>query len=417
MEEGLPDRVKEGRKWLNIAKQHVGDSRNLRSDLKKGILKAIDQLYHIIKTGEERVKEVTRDETGTPGNEDRTREGRHETPHADREQHLAEKLEAHAQLLKQHTEEVIALKKTLERSMEREEKVLAEIGELKTTTLELGGRVLDTCAASTSANATKTPPHSRLDILPSPSYAVIVRSDTIEEEGGDLTKRVKMALKAKEKGIQIHSVKRIRDNRIVVKCNNKEELEKATKQLKNDRELEVEHTTNKNPLVVLRNVLVSVSDDDVLTALRNQNARLVENLSVEESVAMVKYRRRARNPLESHVVLQVSPMLWRRLTEAGRVYIDVQRVRVEDQTPLVQCSRCLAYGHGRRLCLEEVETCHHCGGPHMQAECPDRAAGLQRSCVNCRRSKNADDRHAVYSNECPVRRKFEVLARQTTTYC
>lgn len=37
--------------------------------------------------------------------------------------------------------------------------------------------------------------------------------------------------------------------------------------------------------------------------------------------------------------------------------------------------------------------------------------------INCRRAKNADDRHAVYSRECPVRRKFDVMARQTTTYC
>lgn len=169
--------------------------------------------------------------------------------------------------------------------------------------------------------------------------------------------------------------------------------------------------------MVLKNVLAYNSDNDILTALKNQNVHFLRDLPEEERVATVKYRRRARNPHETHVVLQVPPKLWRRLTEAGRLYVDMKSVHVTDQTQLVQCSRCLAYGHGKRLCLEQRDLCHHCGGDHLRVDCPDKAGGVQRSCVNCRRAKHADVLHAIYSDDCPVRKKWDALARITTIYC
>lgn len=138
---------------------------------------------------------------------------------------------------------------------------------------------------------------------------------------------------------------------------------------------------------------------------------------MEERTTTVRYRRKVRNPNENQVILEVSPKLWRRLTKTSRVYIDVQRIKVVDQTPLVQCTKCLAYGHGRKLCMEEAEICHFCGGPHMRIECPERQTGSHQSCKNCQRAKNSNDRHSTFSDECPVRKKFDALARQTTAYC
>lgn len=69
----------------------------------------------------------------------------------------------------------------------------------------------------------------------------------------------------------------------------------------------------------------------------------------------VRHRRKARNPSETHVVLVVSPQVWQGLTSAGKIYLDLQRVPVFDLSPLVQCSRCLAFGHGKKWCMESVD--------------------------------------------------------------
>lgn len=76
-----------------------------------------------------------------------------------------------------------------------------------------------------------------------------------------------------------------------------------------------------------------------------------------------------------HIVTKVSPRFWGRMTEASAAYIDMQRVRVEDQSSLVQCSGCLGYGHSKRLCEEKEKgkMCGHCGGTHA----PSGASGMQ----------------------------------------
>lgn len=400
------DSIKEGRKWAKIAKQYVGESRNLKTDLKNGILKAIDNLYQIIKNGDQgsgRKKEATVHPITQASQEERN---------------IEKKLEAHGNLLKQHLEEMKTLRETIVRTSqgtETGEQILENTGMLKKSIMELAERVTSITHASSTANEPQLPANQ--DTRTSPHFAVIVSSDTIENGSDELMKRVRTTLDAKGKGLQIQSVKQIRDERVVVRCNSKKEIEKVAQQLRKDKDLEVAETKNKNPLVVLKNVMAYNSDEEIVTALVQQNRHLMEDLSAEERNATVKYRRRVRNPHENHVILEVSPKLWRRLTETGRVYIDVQRVRVADQTPLVQCSKCLAYGHGRRLCVEEAETCHHCGGPHVRQECPDRLAGSQQTCSNCKSAKNSNDRHAVFSDDCPIRKKFDALARQTIAYC
>lgn len=55
-------RLKEAKKWVTIAKTHVDDSRNLKTEYKKGIIQAIDNLYTIIKMREEERKTVGENE-------------------------------------------------------------------------------------------------------------------------------------------------------------------------------------------------------------------------------------------------------------------------------------------------------------------------------------------------------------------
>ncbi|GBP97793.1 hypothetical protein EVAR_90926_1 [Eumeta japonica] len=79
-------------------------------------------------------------------------------------------------------------------------------------------------------------------------------------------------------------------------------------------------------------------------------------------------------PLECHPVLEVSPALYTRLIKTGYVYVGLQRRPVWDQSPLVQCSRCLGFGHSKKWCREQNDKCAHCGGDHTGPTCPDRKA-------------------------------------------
>ncbi|KAJ8729094.1 hypothetical protein PYW07_006790 [Mythimna separata] len=137
----------------------------------------------------------------------------------------------------------------------------------------------------------------------------------------------------------------------------------------------------------------------------------------QELRARVRYRRRVRNPHECHVVLSVSPQGWQKLTDAGRVHVDLQRVQVLDQSPLVQCIRCLRYGHSRKACTEPADLCTHCGGTHLRADCPSRLAEERPACRNCRLASLPGDDHDALDNVCPTRAKWEALARSSVAYC
>lgn len=78
---------------------------------------------------------------------------------------------------------------------------------------------------------------------------------------------------------------------------------------KDSTNLIVEDIKNKDPLLVLRNVLTMNSDEDIVRALRNQNREIFCSLDEGEDRVEVRYRRRARNSHTGHVVLSTSPKI------------------------------------------------------------------------------------------------------------
>lgn len=150
--------------------------------------------------------------------------------------------------------------------------------------------------------------------------------------------------------------------------------------------------------------------------MKSQNEN-IGDVKTEDFRASVRYRRKARNPQENHVVLQVSPQIWQRLTAARKMHVDLQRVSVQDQPPLVQCTRCLGYGHGRKLCRESVEVCSHCAGPHLRAECPSYLVGELPTCQNCQAAKYDKTDHHSFFADCPIRKRWDTIARTSVAYC
>lgn len=249
-------------------------------------------------------------------------------------------------------------------------------------------------------------------------HSVVITSKDENETGEQVFEHIRKAVNAKEEGVRIDKIRRARDRKVIIGCRTQEEIGKVKERIKKaGSRLNVEEIKNKDPLVVLFGVLQSNTDEDILRALKKQNHHLLKDIPGEDDRMEVRFRRKARNPLTAHVVVRVSPPIWSRLTMVGMVHIDLQRVKVADQSPLVQCSLCLGYGHGKRFCSEPLEACSHCGGPHKRIDCADWIAEAPPSCCNCRKAKIDRTDHNAFSAECPVRRKWEALARSTIAYC
>lgn len=403
------DRTTEARACLSKAKQHLTASKNLKTEIKIGITEAIDRMYQLIKESEIELKgkgggkgkdmekgkvqtKTTRTGTWTMESGEMGVTGREQDDMQDK-MHLAKHIEEHGRLLLEHREEMKALQQQLsiQRNMYEENRTYASV-----TARAPGGKFQEQPAM----------------------HSVVVTSQDELESGEQVLEKVKKVVNAKEEGVKIDKVRQGRDRKVIIGCRNREEIEKVRDKIKETGvNLNVDDVKNKDPLVIFYGVLKVNTDEDIKRALMIQNGNLLgKECGIAEKIE-IRYRRKARNPHTEHVVARVPAPIWKRLVEAGAVHIDFQRIRVADQSPLVQCSRCLGYGHGKRFCREEVDVCSHCGGAHVRAQCTGWKEVSTPDCINCARSKLEFRDHSAFSSDCPVRRKWETIARSTVAYC
>lgn len=381
------NRITEAKAQAAKARLQINNSRNIKTEIKTEVLSAVGRLLQLVKDAEER-KPYSAGATLPIEKACSTKPQPESSQVEPLIQELMLKLEDHKKVVEECKEQTVALTQQLKQS------------------------------SPTYANVLAGPPpkkqgHSR----PAAMHTVIVSSTDELETGEEVLEKIRKVVKATEGEVRVERVRKGKDRKIVMGCRTKEDLDKVKERLNTAREeLRTEEVKNKDPLVVLKDVLSFHTDEEVLKALKNQNPQHFKDLGTEERVE-VKYRRKARNQHLTHIVLKVSPLLWNRLTYAEAVHLDLQKVKVADQSPLIQCTRCLAYGHGRRHCEEEEDVCSHCGGPHLKAKCETWRAGENPSCRNCHIAKLEQTKHNAFSNECPVRIKWDNLARSAVAYC
>ncbi|XP_069365327.1 uncharacterized protein [Maniola hyperantus] len=249
--------------------------------------------------------------------------------------------------------------------------------------------------------------------IPNPNHSIIVSSKDEKDTSDDVLKRIRGAADARASGVRVERIRKARNQKVVISCESKDSLTRLTDKLKVDDCLQINEAKNKDPLIVIKNMLSYNTDDEVVASIKTQNADALVGIPDSEYRVVPKYRRPARNPHECHMVMQVSPKVWQRLTSQGRVHIDLQRCFVLDQSPLVQCTRCLGFGHSRRLCKEAEDRCSHCAGPHLRSTCPSWTVGDVACCRNCHIAKLERTEHSAFDLECPIRKKWDTIARSS----
>ncbi|GBP39700.1 hypothetical protein EVAR_25524_1 [Eumeta japonica] len=166
----------------------------------------------------------------------------------------------------------------------------------------------------------------------------------------------------REMGVAVDRLKKTRNQKVVVSCSSSEDAEKIEERLKmRGADLTISKPEKRLATMVIRDVLRVNTDEDVVKSLRTQNRHITEGFDWDKESVKVCRRRRARNDLECHPVLEVTPELYKRLIKAGYIYVGLQRRPDWDQSPLVQCSRCLGFGCGKQYYMDVSDKCAHCG--------------------------------------------------------
>lgn len=401
-----PNRAAEATAVHKKGLENLNRSLNLRKDVKQEVKKALDRLYELTK-----MAPATRKLNEELEREDTYKKNLVDTPTLVNLTENIKEYDSKNQEIKKHEDQLILKIEENNRLLVKNGKKMEEIK----TMIKLQKETIE---QATYANIAAAVPKPKQIPERTALHSVVITSRDEQDTGEEVLEMVRKAVDAKEGWIKVEKVRKAKDRKIVVGCGTKEDRQKIKERLERARErLVVEEVKNRDPLLVLKDVLSRHTDEEVVRALRNQNREVFHGLDNEDDRISIKYKKKARNPHTNHVVLVISPTIWRRALDAGKLRVDLQKVHVEDQSPLVQCSRCLGYGHGRRFCKEPEDLCSHCGGPHLGMACPERVLGETPECVNCKRANFESCKHNAFSKECPVRRKWDAIARAAVSYC
>lgn len=370
-------------KYLQEAKSQLDQSGNMKTTIKESVTKCLRGLYDIVL----RLNEKLQDQQPVEVPSDR-----------------------------------VDISKEFDRQHRMAEETNKKLEEIKSQITEINKTQQDIYKLTTE-NKTYTYADALTGKKPStiqrtePCHTIIVTSTEESDSSEDVLEKIRRTVEAKEGEVYVDRIRKAKNKKVVISCNTEENLEAIKKRIQTNQHLQAEKAKNKDPLIIIRDVLTLNTDEDVENAIKKQNNHLIKDIPEEDYRVTVKYKRRARNQHENHVILQVSPKVYQRLVAAGTVYIGLQKRAVKDQSPLIQCTKCLGFGHGKKLCTQPENLCSHCSGPHMRSDCPMWTVGEQPTCRNCDLAKFTNTNHNAFDSECPIKRRWDTIARLSVAYC
>ena len=248
---------------------------------------------------------------------------------------------------------------------------------------------------SVKPTSVKTPISRPALVIGSSSKDVKTSKDVVDVFRKDVTFR--------DVGFAPTKVQHVSNGKVRVEFADVSQRDVTLKKLASVVSLRAEPARRVWPLVIVKGVSRDVDPNDVIDVIGRQNP----SVGVTDVNVRFRFLRRNRKDDLYNVVLEVRPDVRLRLLELGRVNVDHQRVSVSDFSSLVQCYRCLRFGHTQAKCSADVSTCSHCAASgHDFASCPVKSDADAAKCVNCCSKsgrQSSDVKHSATSvSHCPT---------------
>ncbi|XP_020295237.1 uncharacterized protein LOC109860519 [Pseudomyrmex gracilis] len=202
----------------------------------------------------------------------------------------------------------------------------------------------------------------------------------------DFNLKVNRIMSTRNKGVRIEAFSGDID-----KIKNSKELDKAG--------LEIKQFTKLRPRLILHDVPVDMSREDLKTELIALNL----DRTIDTDVDVIYIFPPKRNRAYVSCIIEVFPAIRAKLLTGSHVYINYSTCRLEDYVRVLQCYKCLAFGHISKNC-SAASLCGHCAEAHEMKDCPKKDSTAL--CGNCKRWMNEEQPHSALDGKtCPILRK------------
>lgn len=162
--------------------------------------------------------------------------------------------------------------------------------------------------------------------------------------------------------------------------------------------LKVRENIKANPRIIIHRIPTEMTTDEIKSELIAQN--LDEDLG--RGLKIVYVFKSKPDKRATSCVVELLPAARRALMGCGRVYLRYAACSFADYIRVVQCYRCLSFGHFARDCKSEP-SCGHCAGSHEKKNCTNRDTPSR--CSNCERyntMQGGANHSAMDATLCPI---------------
>lgn len=203
----------------------------------------------------------------------------------------------------------------------------------------------------------------------------------------------------------IRSIKSKGKYNLTFKCANNEDANAVSEKLqtKYGNSIKVTGVLEKLPQVKITR-LISTSklhNDEILAQIIEQNLWLPKvGLKIE-----ARYQVTTKEGEHDNIILSSNLGTHQQLIKRGAVIFGFSSCKVFEYVNIIQCFRCLRFGHFAREC-KNGPRCQLCTQNHEKKDC--KAEVVISKCVNCTQSNRANGttfstRHRSSDERCPVR--------------
>lgn len=243
------------------------------------------------------------------------------------------------------------------------------------------------------------------------SYAAVVTAKMNEVTVQQVLKKVREATSPAEMGLKISSVREGINGKVIVKCGDEKSLRKFTECMKDCEDMDMRKPEPLKAIVKVLGVQEDECMEDVVKKILNQNDLWTENITEEnyyQHIKLVKSVKMGSNLRLRKLFLMVSAEIRTKLNDIGGVYVGYKWAKVVDDIPLLQCFKCLGFGHVASKCRNE-ERCMFCSKNHRSNICELREVYSRHRCYNCLKYMDPrDSNHKANSWLCPFYKRTQL---------
>lgn len=212
--------------------------------------------------------------------------------------------------------------------------------------------------------------------------------------------------------VGITQIKDTKDGGVLIKCRNKEEIEKiktaAEKKLKKDYQIKIPE--KKLPKIKIVDIEENISKEKLVNFIKTNSF-----LNHEDIYLDVKVIKKMRTKYQA--IVECDPLSLQLITAKDRICINFTMCRVFEYVSVFRCYKCANFDHKADDCTYEVKCLKCAKTDHKTEDCVSRNLTCI-ACVTSNEMLNLDlkTNHSVFDANCPsLVRKIEMEKRKIKT--